>query len=264
MGALRDKGFGAARHVARQPAIRRVAQPAAAAYYGWRNKGRSAEERWSAGAGFEAAHWDAGWFRDAEERGLLDPRMPMDEPVLIRLVDEVDPAADPVTILDVGAGPLTPVGKVHPRRQVAITACDALAAEYDANLERAGITPPVRTVHAEGERLLDTFGAASFDIVLCGNALDHHYDPIAALEGMLAVTRPGGYVLLNHYVDEGEYQAYLGMHQWNIDEADGRVVIWNRSERHDVNAIVGDRAEITTERGFDQGRVKLLTTLARR
>jgi len=80
--------------------------------------------------------------------------------------------------------------------------------------------------------------------VHCGNALDHHHDPFLALDQMLAATRPGGLVLLNHYVDEGKFRRYLGMHQWNIAEEDGRLVIWNRNRREDVTERLRGRADV--------------------
>jgi len=245
--------------------VRRVAQPVAGRLYALRNRRRSATEVWSDGATWESAHWDEQWLRDAHERGLLDPRRPLEDEFVLGAVDALPADRDPVRLLDVGSGPLTPLGKVHPRRRLEITACDALAPQYDQILEQAGITPPVRTVEAHGERLLETFGPDTFDLVHCGNALDHHYDPVAALEGMLAVTRPGGMVLLNHYVNEGVFQDYLGMHQWNIEQRGDHTVIWNRSHVRDVETLLAGRATVTTSSrtsGQDRERLETLVVKA--
>ncbi|WP_170219197.1 class I SAM-dependent methyltransferase [Nocardioides litoris] len=254
-----------ARRVGRQPTVRRVVQPAVGRFYAHRNKRRSATEVWADGATWESAHWDQQWLRDAHERGLLDPAQPLEDTFVVEAVDRLPADREPVTLLDVGAGPLTPLGKVHPRRALEITACDALADDYDAILADAGVTPPVRTVAAHGEQLAETFGEDTFDLVHCGNALDHHYDPIAALEGMLRVVKPGGAVLLNHYVNEGVFQNYLGMHQWNIEQRDGHTVIWNPSEVHDLEVLLEGRAAVTTsfrDGGDDRGRLETVVTKA--
>ncbi len=237
--------FRLTRRWARRPGVRRIVEPLAAWTYAARTRQLDAEAKWRRGASWEIAHWDGAWLADARARGLLDARHPLEDRLVCEAIDRVHPAVDPVGILDVGAGPVTPLGKVHPRRRIAITASDALAHEYDAVLARAGVDPPVRTVFAEGERLVQTFGTEGFDIVHCGNALDHHHDPIVAVEQMLAVARPAGLVLLNHYVDEGISQRYLGMHQWNITVRADHLVIWNRAHVHDVTELLRDRAEVT-------------------
>lgn len=251
------------RRYARKPPLRHVAEPLAAAYFALRDRKLDAVQRWQRGSTFEVAHWDEDWLADARRNGLLDADAPLNDALVVRVVDDVVPGQEVVRILDVGAGPLTPLGKVHPRRRIAITATDALAAEYDALLARAGVEPPVRTVLAEGEKIADTFGPESFDLVHCGNALDHHYDPMRALEQMFIVTAKSGAVVLNHFPDEGEHERYLGMHQWNISERDGHLVIWNRSETHDVNERFAGRATVRcaiVDTGRDRPRVQAVLT----
>lgn len=255
--------FRLARRYARKPALRRVAEPVAAMYFSVRDRRLDTVGRWRSGSTFEVAHWDDEWLAAARRNGLLDPESPLKDPLIAAVVDRVAPGKDVVRILDVGSGPLTPLGKVHPRRRIEITASDALAAEYDALLARAGVEPPVRTVYAEGEKLAEAFAGGQFDVVFCGNALDHHYDPMLALEQMLTVTAPAGAVVLSHFPDEGEHERYLGMHQWNISERDGHMVIWNRGETHDVNERFAGRVAMTCElkdSGSGRPRVQAVLT----
>ena len=51
---------------------------------------------------------------------------------------------------------------------------------------------------ASGEKLTSVFPRNYFDICSCTNALDHCYDPIAAIRQMLAVCKPGGWLHLSH------------------------------------------------------------------
>lgn len=223
----------------------------AAWYFRRSTRDLNSRERWEAGAQFEAAHWDDQWFDRAIATGLLDPQRPIQELYIRAAIDRIDPALDPVRILDVGAGPLTPVGMTAPGRAVAVTACDALAREYADILAARGITPPVVTVFAEGETLEETFEPGDFDIVHCANALDHHYEPWRALESMLALTPPHGVLLLNHYANEGEHQRYLGLHQWNIDARDGQLMIWNKSTTINVNEGLAGRADVSVSVELD-------------
>jgi len=181
-------------------------------------------------------HWP--W---AYERGL-DPDAEVLDPLLKQHIDRV--AADPVAILDVGAGPLTAVGKTHTDRTLAITATDALADEYDRVLAEAGVDPPIRTQLCRGEDLLERFGPERFDIAYARNSVDHSANPMRIIENMLAVVKTGGFVLLRHYQNEAEVERYEELHQWNFDIREGHLTLWNPRARHDVTAAVGTRATI--------------------
>jgi SAM-dependent methyltransferase len=61
------------------------------------------------------------------------------------------------------------------------------------------VVPPVRTRRCDSERLLDMFEPDSFDVAYASNTLDHSYDPLRAIRQMIAVVRPGGIVLLQHF-----------------------------------------------------------------
>jgi len=82
---------------------------------------------------------------------------------------------------------------------------------------------------------------------------------------MLEVTRPGGIVLLNHYVDEGAHQRYLGMHQWNITERDGNLVVWSKDRSVDITDRLRGRADVNcrlSDAGNDRRRLHALIVTA--
>jgi SAM-dependent methyltransferase len=185
---------------------------------------------------YQGVHWTEDYnFR-------LDPLQPLQEHV-IRYLDA--PPSATVSILDVGSGPLTKLGKRWEGRNVEITAVDVLGDEYNRLLHELGLTPPVRTQQGEVERLTEYFPKNSFDLVYMENALDHSRDPLLGIRQMLEVVKLGGYILLRHYENEAETANYKGFHRWNFCENNGHFVIWNRKSRLSVNDILGNAAEVT-------------------
>jgi len=204
---------------------------------------------WEYAKAFEVAWW-RGWITS---RGLdwpedykprLDPEQPLQDYV-IRCLSA--PPGSTVSILDVGAGPMTKLGKSWEGRTVQITAIDPLADEYTRLLAEADITPPVPTQPGEVERLTERFATNRFDLVHMQNALDHSHDPMLGIQQMLEVVKPGCYVLLFHAVNEGHHANYTGFHHWNLCADNGHFVIWNRYTRISVNEALGDLAKVTVE-----------------
>ena len=158
---------------------------------------------------------------------------------------------DPVTILDVGSGPLTWVGTGGTGRQVEVTAVDPLASWYAALFGRHGIEPSVRPVPGRAERLRQVFPDGRFDVVVARNALDHGVDPRRALLEMLAVTRPGGFVYLEHAEREGANQHYRGLHQWDFSVESGRLRLGHRSADVDLASVLAEVSSARAETGPD-------------
>jgi SAM-dependent methyltransferase len=163
-----------------------------------------------------------------EFRDRLDPQLPI-QPYVATYIDRLN--AERVRILDVGAGPLTTLGKRHPSKQLEIVATDLLAPEYDRLFAELGVEPPLRTVHADADRLVEKFGPDAFDVVHGQNCIDHTIDPLRAIEQMVAVSRPGGYVVLYHAENEGQRERYQQLHQWDFTCQDGSFVIGDRNGR---------------------------------
>jgi SAM-dependent methyltransferase len=134
------------------------------------------------------------------------------------------PLGSKVRILDVGAGPLTTLGKIWAGRDVELVPVDVLADHYDELLNELKIIPIVRTRKAEAEHLTEVFPEGSFDLVHARNSIDHCHDPVRAIDEMLAVTRPGGWILLRHLPNEATEEVQTktwfwpgaGFHQWDF------------------------------------------------
>jgi SAM-dependent methyltransferase len=198
-------------------------------------------QAWSIGVPSETAFWKdwietrgGQWPQDFIDR--LDPNrlMNADHAEVIKSIKRKK-----IDILDVGSGPFTWLGKRVPGIQINLRACDPLAEVYDELLTKSNVVPPVKTEFAPAEDLLWAYRPASFDFVHIRNALDHSFDPMRGIMQMLTLCRPGGYVVLSHFANEAEREFYQGFHQWNFDKADGKFVLWNKSEK----VIVSDHTK---------------------
>lgn len=208
----------------------------------WRSRGLDDRDRWQRALPTEVGFWD-GYLAELAVNDTSRYRDPdyawADEPVYRRAIELVD--CEDVAVLDVGAGPMTAVPKVHPGKRIAITAFDPLADEYNAKLNELGIEPLVRTRRADGESILDHVAESSFDIAHASNCLDHAYDPAAAIRAMALAVRPGtGLVLLRHERNEGTRQHYLGLHQWNFDARGGQFVVWRPGTERNLSRELAD------------------------
>jgi SAM-dependent methyltransferase len=213
----------------------------------WRTRTSSEVDFW--------AGWLVGapgteqWASDRESR--LDPDTEIRDP-LVRAELDRNPAEE-VSILDVGAGPVTWLGYRYPGKKLTIVPVDPLADEYDRLLRDAKLDPPIRTVRVAGEALAEHFGSRRFDIAYATNALDHSADPITIISNMVAVVRTGGIVLLRHKRNEGDSARYGGLHQWNFDVVDDGLVVWNEVVQVNVGSALEGRA--TTTAWISEGEV---------
>jgi predicted O-linked N-acetylglucosamine transferase (SPINDLY family)/glycosyltransferase involved in cell wall biosynthesis/GT2 family glycosyltransferase/SAM-dependent methyltransferase len=189
------------------------------------------KDRWQHHITDEVAYWDGyiktrGRPKYAEEFATrLQPDTPLQE-TITKTVTAAPGAL--VRILDVGAGPLTWLGKRWEGRTVELVPVDPLANHYHDILQRHGVQPPVATRCADAEALTNHFPLNHFEVVHARNSIDHSYDAPYAIEQMLAVTKPGGWVILGHGIRESTAQQGQGLHQWDFFSADGDFVIESR------------------------------------
>lgn len=188
------------------------------------------------------------WPNDYARR--LDPNAELDPLIESELSGVI---GRPPRILDVGCGPITRLGyRSRAHRAIEIVACDPLAEVYADIRRRFSIVAPVETMPAYAEDLMSVFGASSFDLVNCQNALDHACDPVQGLLQMLRVVRVGGVVLLRHRRNEAEFECYSGFHQFNFDlerkSAFGwkkDFIVWNKAIRINASRAIPIKCDIT-------------------
>jgi len=225
---------------------------------------QTAKSKWKAGCKAELAFWDT-WFRTkgAQWPHLYAQRLACETPLDPR-VAALLPDSAKVTILDVGAGPLTCLGKTVEGKEIAITAVDALADEYDKLLKKYQIRPVVRTEKAQTEQLTRRFAPNMFDLVYARNCIDHSYQPLLAIDQMLTVVKTNGYVLMQHHPNEAEGAAYRGLHQWNFTMTDsGDCLITSRNSEVNITQKYKDVCDVTCEL-LPEGRKGWLVTRLRK
>jgi len=170
------------------------------------------KKRWDDNLPEEVRWWEAfiRTGKDFEDR--LNPNLPLQA-----LIANLLPADQRhVKILDVGAGPLTIVGKKFLDYDIDLTAVDPLANEYDKLVLKYRVNLPVKTRQAAAEQLTEVFAENTFDLAYARNCLDHSYNAETTIVEMIKVTKPERYVFLEHQANEAEYQSYRGLHQWNF------------------------------------------------
>ena len=224
-----------------------------------------AKTKWSAGLRSEMDFWD-DYFRT---KGLqwpesyltrLDPLTPL-QPRPTALL----PQLAEVNILDVGAGPLTYLGKTCSDRHLHLTAVDPLADQYDRILKKYGVNPPVRTQKLSAEKLMKRFKPGNFDLVFARNCIDHSYDPENAILQMITVVKRDCYVLLEHFPNEGEKEAYAGLHQWNFSmSAAGDFLIASKTRTVNLTQKYSAICKIECEIIKEDGDTELLITRIRK
>lgn len=209
---------------------------------------QSTESRRKAGIKSEITFWDA-YFRT---KGLqwadtYGRRFEPDLPLQPRPAALLSPQTE-VHILDVGAGPLTYLGKKHEGKHVNITAVDPLSDEYYKILDKYKIQPLVRTQKLAAEDLTKRFSSSTYDLVFARNCIDHAYNPERAILQMIDVVKSGRYVLLEHRPNEAENENYSGLHQWNFSlSANGDFLISSKCEKVNMTEKYAELCTITCE-----------------
>jgi len=179
----------------------------------------------------EMNFWDGwlAWFQGCLNR--LKPDFPMEESSAAWICEYLEAGKGRPKILDVGAGPLTVLGKRWKHGSLDIVPVDPLAEAYARSLKKHRIEPAVPTLYGDGEKLTEIFPENHFDLAYANNAVDHSQNPLECIRQMIAVVKPGRYVLLEHKKNEAQTQKYTGLHFWNFSlDDEGRPVIWRKKQ----------------------------------
>jgi SAM-dependent methyltransferase len=173
----------------------------------------------------------------------LDPVAPLrgfPADLVEKLSTETHPGNAQISILDVGAGPLTTIGKTYQGKHINLSAVDTLADEYAVLLTKRNIIPPVATIQCSGDELVKYFKTDRFHLVYAENSLDHAEDPLFIIQQMVSVCLPGGIVGLLHRHKEGDQQNYRDLHHWNFYVQQSELMISGRKYTRRVNQSLGD------------------------
>jgi len=163
----------------------------------------------------------------------LDPRMPLQKE-LQELIPQCE-KKETIRILDLGAGPISKVGKICKGRKIELIPLDPLADKYCKLLKDNDIQPPVYPIVGYGDKLSKMFSKNTFDLIHMRNSLDHTKNPMVIIFEMLKVLKLNHYIYLNHYINEGENTNYYGLHLWNFLIKNKDFVIQNKNKKISYN-----------------------------
>ncbi len=114
-------------------------------------------------------------------------------------------------VLDCGSGVVSILHGTVKREN--LMQCDPLGEEYAKIFDyQSNNCDAVFSVACE-----NLVGENKFDVVHISNALDHTQDPQAAYNAMYRAVKPGGFLVVQGFVNEGTHEEWTGFHQWDLD-----------------------------------------------
>jgi len=157
-------------------------------------------------------------------------------------------------VLDVGCGMSFATGNKYgnPEKMLDIHYVDPLATYFNEIIKRYKRNLP-EIEFGMMEYLSAFYTDHDVDLVIIQNALDHSSHPFKGIIEALEVLKIGGMLYLNHHPNEAEMEHYKGFHQYNIEQKDGLMYIWNMEQRICVNKEIEAFADMdvcTQEGGF--------------
>lgn len=182
----------------------------------------------------------------------FDKKMLLQNELATLLINSKD---EKIKILDVGAGPISKVGKLYNGKPIELVPIDPLALKYNKILSKNNLKPPVFTKYGYGEKLSILFKKDSFDLVHARNCLDHTKNPMQIIYEMLKVVKKDHYIYLNHYQNEGINANYYGLHQWNFTFKDNSFIIKNKDESININVNEKLKKMATTNTEIKNDRI---------
>ncbi|TDK42211.1 class I SAM-dependent methyltransferase [Antarcticimicrobium luteum] len=198
----------------------------------WKDRAKNEAQFWR--------HWvrssGGKWPEDFENR--TNPNAPLINEITTFLDDLGTDRNAPVEILDIGSGPLSILGYVSPEREARLTLIDPLADVYNQILDNAGVEGVPRPRTGFFETAPGALGENKFDIVWCRNSLDHSIDPLLGLHNLIAMCKVGGGIILRFHPNEAEGGGYEGLHQWNLDKRDDRMVLSQKGLMLDLTPLI--------------------------
>lgn len=224
-----------------------------------KDKERQAYEKWTDGIAYEVAFWNNAcrWtktFMSTMRWSHLGSVICLEGFDANRFLLS-QPAGK---VLDVGCGMSFAtgnfVGEGQVRKPLDIHYVDPLAHYFNAIAARHKRELPT-IEFGMMEHLSAFFPNQDTALVIIQNALDHSSEPIKGVIEALQTVRIGGVVYLNHHPNEAETEHYKGFHQYNINEDNGHLIIWNQEGRSDVTDMLKPFTTMEVNRQLDTGHI---------
>lgn len=166
----------------------------------------------------------AEWIEDA----INPERRSKCSPDLVNLIAELGLDHRP-RVLDVGSGPLSPMGWAVDCKLCDVIAVDPLAEIYGGILQKYGVEYPVKPIKGCGETISKMFEREYFDAVYTRNAIDHSDSPSECVENMVIALKTGGILYMEGFKNEGTRSNWEGLHKWNLWYDNGDLICKDKS-----------------------------------
>jgi SAM-dependent methyltransferase len=119
-------------------------------------------------------------------------------------------------LIDVGSGPVTSFFNELDVTRYDITTVDPLAKWYNQLNKKYRVKYKINCVEGMGESVDKLFDPESFHLVLSQNSIDHASSPDIFVKNLYSILKPGGFLYLMGFFNEGEAANWLGLHQHNL------------------------------------------------
>lgn len=226
-------------------------------------KGNSNIDKWIEGIPYEIAFWNNVYRWKRPFNGLMkwSHYGNVIELECFNASQYLENQSNP-TVLDVGAGMSYATGnfvkKGDEKKQLDIHYVDPLAPFFNKILKKYKKNLP-EIDFGMMEYLSVFYPENTVDLVIIQNALDHSSNPLKGIFEAIATLRIGGKLYLNHHPNEAETEHYKGFHQFNICSENEKLIIWNKTQRFDIESLVCGFAGIETARA-ESGHVIAVIT----
>lgn len=148
-------------------------------------------------------------------------------------------------VLDCGSGVVSILhGTVKPGN---LTSADLLGHQYNEIFDYAkhGLVMPLPRA-CEDLTFKDMY-----DVVHISNAIDHVQQPQEAYEGLFNAIKPGGFLIVQGFVNEATHEDWSGFHQYNADLLpNGSFILRGK----DGIALIIEEPYFSVKTTFDNGR----------
>lgn len=150
-------------------------------------------------------------------------------------------------VLDIGCGLMSRYGnELDDGKAIQLIPVDALA--YFYNMINGRIQDELKGDYVCRfglfEFLGNIFGRNYADYIIINNALDHGIDPWRSIVECLYVLKLNGSMHLEHRRAEAVFEDWNGLHKWNIDCANGDMLIWNKENAINVTESLKGLADV--------------------
>jgi hypothetical protein len=128
-------------------------------------------------------------------------------------------------VMDAGSGVVSILNGTVPNKNLFPT--DPLGELYSLifNYQKYGIRQPL--AGSCEELRADSL----YDIVHISNALDHTQNPFESYKRLLRAVKPGGYLIIQCFENEAEYENWQGFHQFNLRIEDSFIAVTDKDNR---------------------------------